>query len=69
MHSGSPTILHEIAIKMNGRAAKCASIFTWATEGAKIPAVIVSEAAGIWTLRSESSAFAIDMKKRVVALT
>jgi hypothetical protein len=67
MHSAPPTVLHEIALKMKGRAAKCASIFTWGTDGARPPAVEVSEANGIWTLRHGNNSFALDLKQRSIA--
>jgi hypothetical protein len=67
MHSAPPTILHEIALKTKGRAIKCASIFTWGTDGARPPAVEVSEANGIWTLRHGNNSFALDLKQRSIA--
>jgi hypothetical protein len=68
MHTGEPITLHEIALKMKGRAAKCASIFTWGTDGAAPPAIVVSEADSIWTLRNGDMAFVLDLKQRTVAL-
>jgi hypothetical protein len=59
-------VLHEIALKTMGRAVKCASIFTWGTDGAKPPAVDVSEANGKWTLRGAGKSFTFDLKQRNV---
>ena len=68
MHSGQPTMLPEIGLKFTGRSAKCASIFTWASGGATPPPVTVTEAAGIWTLHSGTSSFALNLQQRSVAL-